>query len=99
MRCSARELLLVWANMSKSSWLRPDREDKVPLTLSEATSGREEQREILRRKIATHGFIIFSTQQEHETFSAESGEFCCRENPSVIPRYNFLYLEFLFKHK
>lgn len=44
LRCSAKELLLVWANMSKSSWLRPEREDKVPLTLSEATSGREEQR-------------------------------------------------------
>lgn len=39
LRWSARELLLVWANMSKSSWLRPGREDKVPLTLSEATSG------------------------------------------------------------
>lgn len=43
LRCSAKELLLVWANMSKSSWLRHDREDKVPLTLSEATSGWEEK--------------------------------------------------------
>ncbi len=38
LRCSARELVLVWANMSKSSLLRPDIEDRVPLTLSEATS-------------------------------------------------------------
>ena len=38
LRCSARELLLVWANMSKSSRLWPGRDDRVPLTLSEPTS-------------------------------------------------------------
>lgn len=61
LRCSAKELLLVWANMSKSSWLRPGREDRVPLTLSEAISGEgdsERGEQKMKKCSNLHSFLI-----------------------------------------